>query len=174
MFASAVPMLVHGAPILSASVDAFLREGDFAAALTSIQQRYATVEIGSYPFNRDGKLGATLVARGTDRALLAKVVEEIVAAIAALGGETQHPLSRARLGAAPELIRIGRRPATIRRRPAATQRSMTPRQAVGESIDAQAQGPVAERALAARCAKSSKPGSACCSHSSRRCCSTRR
>jgi molybdenum cofactor synthesis domain-containing protein len=91
MFANAVPLLVHGAPILSASVDAFLREGDFAAALTSIQQRYPTVEIGSYPFNRDGKLGATLVARGTDRALLATAVAEIAAAIAALGGETRIP-----------------------------------------------------------------------------------
>ncbi len=91
MFASAVPMLVHATPILSASVDAYLREGDFAEALECIQQRYATVEIGSYPFNRDGRLGATLVARGTDRALLTRVVEEIAAAIAELGGETQLP-----------------------------------------------------------------------------------
>ncbi|HJR69088.1 MAG TPA: molybdopterin-binding protein [Gammaproteobacteria bacterium] len=91
MFASAVPMLVHAAPILSASVDAYLREGDFAAALEAIQKRYAAVEIGSYPFNRDGRLGATLVARGTDRALLDKVVGEIVAAIGALGGETKLP-----------------------------------------------------------------------------------
>jgi molybdenum cofactor synthesis domain-containing protein len=88
MFANAIPMLTHAAPILSASVDAYLREGDFAESLERIQQRYATVEIGSYPFNRDGRFGATLVARGTDRALLEKVVEEIVAAIAALGGET--------------------------------------------------------------------------------------
>ena len=94
MFASAIPMLAHGAPILSASVDAYLREGDFAEALTQIQQQHPTVEIGSYPFNRDGRLGATLVARGTDRALLAKVVEEIVAAITALGGETHVPLTR--------------------------------------------------------------------------------
>ncbi len=91
MFASAIPMLAHGAPILSASVDAYLREGDFAEALTQIQQQHPTVEIGSYPFNRDGRLGASLVARGTDRALLAKVVEEIVAAITALGGETNVP-----------------------------------------------------------------------------------
>ena len=91
MFTSAVPMLVHAAPILSASVDAYLREGDFAAALEAIQKRYAAVEIGSYPFNRDGRLGATLVARGTDRALLDKVVGEIVAAIGALGGETKLP-----------------------------------------------------------------------------------
>lgn len=91
MFASAVPMLVQASPILSASVDAYLREGDFAEALDAIQKRYATVEIGSYPFNRDGRLGATLVARGTDRASLNKVVDEIVAAIGALGGETKIP-----------------------------------------------------------------------------------
>jgi molybdopterin-biosynthesis enzyme MoeA-like protein len=87
MFANAVPMLAQAAPILSASVDAYLREGDFAAALEAIQKRYAAVEIGSYPFNRDGRLGATLVARGTDRALLTKVVDEIGAAIVGLGGE---------------------------------------------------------------------------------------
>jgi molybdenum cofactor synthesis domain-containing protein len=91
MFASAIPMLVHGAPILSASVDAFLREGDFADALTRIQRDYPAVEIGSYPFNRDGRLGATLVARGTDRALLTQVAADIVAAIGALGGETHSP-----------------------------------------------------------------------------------
>jgi molybdenum cofactor synthesis domain-containing protein len=91
MFANAIPLLVHGAPILSASVDAFLREGDFADALTEIQRNFTTVEIGSYPFNRDGRLGATLVARGTDRALLTKVVEEIVAAITKLGGATHIP-----------------------------------------------------------------------------------
>jgi molybdenum cofactor synthesis domain-containing protein len=91
MFGSAIPMLAHGTPILSASVDTYLREGDFAAALTAIQNRHPTVEIGSYPFNRDGRLGATLVARGTDRGLLARVVEEIVAAMTALGGETHVP-----------------------------------------------------------------------------------
>jgi molybdenum cofactor synthesis domain-containing protein len=89
MFASAVPLLVKAAPILSVSVDAFMREGDFAAALEAIQQRYTTVEIGSYPFNREGRLGATLVARGTDSALLAQVRTEIAAAIEALGGETK-------------------------------------------------------------------------------------
>ena len=89
MFASAVPMLAQGSPILSAGVDVYLREGDFAEALTRIQDRHPTVEIGSYPFNRDGRLGATLVARGTDRALLSNVVAEIRAAMKALGGEVQ-------------------------------------------------------------------------------------
>ncbi|HVS24271.1 MAG TPA: molybdopterin-binding protein, partial [Gammaproteobacteria bacterium] len=89
MFASAVPMLVKGPPILSAGVDVYLREGDFADALTRIQNAHAAVEIGSYPFSRDGRFGATLVVRGTDRALIDKVVEKIVAAITALGGETK-------------------------------------------------------------------------------------
>ena len=149
MFANAVPLLVHGAPILSASVDAFLREGDFAAALTSIQQRYPTVEIGSYPFNRDGKLGATLVARGTDRALLAKAVDGDRRGDRRARRGNAHPLSRAALAPRPELIRIGRRPARIRRRPgrnSALNDSQTSCQGV---VDAQAQGPVAERALAA-------------------------
>jgi molybdopterin-biosynthesis enzyme MoeA-like protein len=89
MFAGAVPMLLKGTPILSESVDAYLREGDFAEALERIQRLHPDVEIGSYPFNRDGQLGATLVARGTDRALLGSVIGEIVAAIKALGGETK-------------------------------------------------------------------------------------
>lgn len=89
MFASAVPMLVKGSPILSASVDVYLREGDFADQLTQIQNVNAAVEIGSYPFNRDGRLGATLVVRGTDRALIDRVVEKVVAAMTALGAETK-------------------------------------------------------------------------------------
>ncbi|MEO8464005.1 MAG: molybdopterin-binding protein [Gammaproteobacteria bacterium] len=89
MFVGAAPMLLQGTPILSASVDAYLREGDFAEALEQIQQKHPDVEIGSYPFNRDGTLGATLVARGTNRTLLGSVISEIVAAITALGGETK-------------------------------------------------------------------------------------
>ena len=89
MFASAVPMLIKGAPIHSASVDAFMKEGDFAAALADIQNHHPAVEIGSYPFHRDGQYGATLVARGIDKALIERVVREIADAIAALGGQTK-------------------------------------------------------------------------------------
>jgi molybdenum cofactor synthesis domain-containing protein len=89
MFASAVPMLAKGSPILSAGVDVYLREGDFADALTQIQNDHGAVEIGSYPFSRDGRFGATLVVRGTDAALIQRVLDEIVAAMIALGGETK-------------------------------------------------------------------------------------
>ena len=89
MFTSAVPLLAKGTPIQSSSVDAYLREGDFADALEQIQNAHPQVEIGSYPFNRDGRLGATLVVRGTDRSLIASVVTEIDAAMVKLGGETK-------------------------------------------------------------------------------------
>jgi molybdenum cofactor synthesis domain-containing protein len=90
MFAAAVPFLTSGAQIHSASVDVFLREGDFAEALERIALDNPTVDIGSYPFQRDGQFGASLVVRGTDQALLERLIDEIVAAMAALGGATQR------------------------------------------------------------------------------------
>jgi molybdopterin-biosynthesis enzyme MoeA-like protein len=89
MFASAIPMLAKGLPIQSVAVDVLLKEGDFAEVLENIQRKYAEVEIGSYPFSRDGQHGATLVVRGTDKPLINRVGEEIVAAMTALGGETK-------------------------------------------------------------------------------------
>jgi molybdenum cofactor synthesis domain-containing protein len=90
MFAAAVPLLTGGAQIHSASVDVFLREGDFAEALERIALANPTVDIGSYPFQRDGQFGASLVVRGTDGVLLERLIDEIVAAMAALGGATQR------------------------------------------------------------------------------------
>ena len=88
MFGAAVPALKQGAPIASGSVDVHLRESDFATALEAIQRKHPAVEIGSYPFNRDGRYGATLVVRGTDQELIGHVLDELVAAMTALGGET--------------------------------------------------------------------------------------
>jgi molybdopterin-biosynthesis enzyme MoeA-like protein len=89
MFMSAVPLLAKGTPIQSSSVDVYLREGDFALVLERIQNSHPEVEVGSYPFNRDGRLGATLVVRGTDRSLIASVITEIDVAMTGLGGETR-------------------------------------------------------------------------------------
>ena len=90
MFAAAAPLLTQGAPIASASADVHLRESDFAAALDDIQRKNPEVEIGSYPFNRDGRYGATLVVRGTDPALIDRALDQIIDAMTALGGETKR------------------------------------------------------------------------------------
>lgn len=84
MFASAVPELVRGSPIHSRSVDVLLREGDLAAPLERIADAHPEVEIGSYPFNREGSFGANLVVRGTDERAVEGVLAEIVAAMEAL------------------------------------------------------------------------------------------
>jgi hypothetical protein len=48
------------------------------------------VDIGSYPFVRDGKVGTTLVARGTDANVLDAAIAEIERMLVSLGVETRH------------------------------------------------------------------------------------
>lgn len=82
MFAACESELEGGRPILSESVDVYQREGDFAAALEAIAKRYPEVDIGSYPFSREGRLGASLVVRGTDPARVAAAMAEIRSTLA--------------------------------------------------------------------------------------------
>ena len=77
MFASLEPTLRRGPTIHSRSTDVLLREGDFALDLERIARAHPDVEIGSYPFARDGHHGATLVVRGTDLATVESVLREI-------------------------------------------------------------------------------------------------
>jgi molybdenum cofactor synthesis domain-containing protein len=90
MFAAAAAELRHGAAIRSASVDVWLREGDFAAVLERIAEARSEVEIGSYPFARDGRFGANLVVRGTDADAVEAVLAEITTEMAALGGSPER------------------------------------------------------------------------------------
>jgi molybdenum cofactor synthesis domain-containing protein len=87
MFAASVPLLTRGARILSASVDVYAREGDLAEPLERIARAHPEVEIGSYPFAREGRFGASLVVRGTDAAAVERVREKIVRAMVTLAGE---------------------------------------------------------------------------------------
>jgi molybdenum cofactor synthesis domain-containing protein len=68
MFAAVEGDLKSGRPIQSKSIDLYAREGDFAQALEEIAARHPEVEIGSYPFSREGRYGASIVVRGTDGA----------------------------------------------------------------------------------------------------------
>jgi molybdenum cofactor synthesis domain-containing protein len=79
--------LQGGAEVLSQAVAAFLPEGVMAGPLAQIQARYPDIEIGSYPFFRDGRLGAALVLRATDATRLAAGAEDVRAMIRGLGGE---------------------------------------------------------------------------------------
>jgi molybdopterin-biosynthesis enzyme MoeA-like protein len=54
----------------SESVDVFLPESFIAEELSNLQNKFKDVEIGSYPFVKDGKYGTSLVMRSSDKAKL--------------------------------------------------------------------------------------------------------
>ena len=62
--------LEKGDVVHSRSFDIFVGESLFAEKLKDIQQEFQNISIGSYPFSRDGKYGATIVLRSTDDSAL--------------------------------------------------------------------------------------------------------
>ncbi len=87
MFESLSHRLAGGAPLKSRSVTIYLPESRMAPSLAALQERYPDVEIGSYPFSREGRFGARLVLRSTEDARLAVAGTELEAALRDLGGE---------------------------------------------------------------------------------------
>ena len=87
MFSTFADELGDGASIHARNVDVFIREGDIAGPLEVIALEFPDVEIGSYPFSRDGRYGANLVVRGSDEAMVEEVLRLVVAAMTELGGE---------------------------------------------------------------------------------------
>lgn len=71
--------LKGGAPVTSVTVSAYTTEGSIATPLAAVQARHRAVEIGSYPFVRDGRFGVSLVVRATDRAAVDKAADDVVA-----------------------------------------------------------------------------------------------
>jgi hypothetical protein len=73
--------------MLSRIVAAFIGEGTIAAELGALQGRYADLEIGSYPFFRQGRFGTSLVLRGTDADRIDAAATELRGIITNLGAE---------------------------------------------------------------------------------------
>lgn len=74
-----------GAPILAAAVSAPVREGDIAAPLAAIQADWPDLDIGSYPFAKGNRIGASVVIRGTEATRLVEVAEAVAALMRDLG-----------------------------------------------------------------------------------------
>lgn len=77
MFANIRHELGEGQPMLSRTVSAFATEGAIAAELTDIQSRFPDVEIGSYPFFKNGRLGTSIVCRSLEAAMLDQAVQRV-------------------------------------------------------------------------------------------------
>jgi len=87
MFDGIADTLEGGAPLLSVAVTAPVPEGILGGPLAELQKRFFDVEIGSYPFARDGVHGASLIARGTDAARLEETAQALRQMVRALGAE---------------------------------------------------------------------------------------
>ncbi|MDE2029500.1 MAG: competence/damage-inducible protein A [Alphaproteobacteria bacterium] len=82
-----IPTLRPGPAIYSKTVSAYIAESVIAEGLGAIAARFAQLDIGSYPWVRDGRFGTALVARGTDEQAVAKAAEEIMELVLAMGAE---------------------------------------------------------------------------------------
>jgi molybdenum cofactor synthesis domain-containing protein len=90
MFQSMRHTLVGGIPVQSRTVRTNIVEGIVAEPLGALQQRYAELDIGSYPGYRQGRPSVSLVLRGTDPARLDACRDELVAILRGLGGEAEE------------------------------------------------------------------------------------
>jgi len=74
--------LEKGKVVHSRSFDILVGESFFAEKLEEIQQEFQNISIGSYPFSRDGKYGATIVLRSIDDSALDNceiLIKELIA-----------------------------------------------------------------------------------------------
>jgi molybdenum cofactor synthesis domain-containing protein len=70
MFDAVKGTLRKGAVVLSKEIKLYTSESKIASPLSELQDEYENVEIGSYPFIEDNKIGVSLVFRSSDKVAL--------------------------------------------------------------------------------------------------------
>ena len=76
-----------GAPLLSETVGCWVAESEVAELLRATEKAHENCQIGSYPFFREGRVGANFVVRSTDRAALDACVAALGTSLVAAGRE---------------------------------------------------------------------------------------
>ena len=66
-----------GKKILNNTITLRTVESEIAEPLEKVQNKYEDVEIGSYPFFKQGKLGVSIVVRSTDKNLISDCYKDI-------------------------------------------------------------------------------------------------
>lgn len=79
--------LEGGAPVLSKTVGCWTPESEVAETLDAVEKAHPACQIGSYPFFREGRVGANFVVRSTDGAALDACLAELIGKLAAEGQE---------------------------------------------------------------------------------------
>ena len=80
--------LEGGAPLLSATLGCWVAESEVADLLRLTEKAHEGCQIGSYPFFREGRVGANFVLRSTDQDVLDTCVAALKAGLEATGRET--------------------------------------------------------------------------------------
>jgi molybdenum cofactor synthesis domain-containing protein len=78
--------LEGGAPLLTETIGCWVPESEVADILREVEKAHADCSIGSYPFFRDGRVGANFVIRSTDPDALASCADTLSEAL----GEAGH------------------------------------------------------------------------------------
>ena len=69
--------LEGGRPVVSGTIGCWVAESEVADLLAAAERRQEGIAIGSYPFFREGRVGANFVVRGTDEARVANCLTDL-------------------------------------------------------------------------------------------------
>jgi len=76
-----------GKPLLSRTISGWVPESEVAELLRETERAHDGVQIGSYPFFREGRVGANFVVRSTSQVVLDQCLDDLVARLEADGRE---------------------------------------------------------------------------------------
>ena len=77
--------LEGGRPVVSRTIGCWVAESEVADLLGAVERAHEGVQIGSYPFFRDGKTGANFVVRSPDPALVDSTVDDLASQLEGQG-----------------------------------------------------------------------------------------
>ena len=69
--------IMGGKKILSKTMNLRTIESQIAKSLEKVQDKFKDIEIGSYPFFKQGKIGVSIVIRSTDKNLISESYKDI-------------------------------------------------------------------------------------------------
>lgn len=79
--------LEGGDPVISVTIGGWVPESEVAEMLREAEARHDGVQIGSYPFFKQGRVGSNFVIRSTDGALAEAVADELYQSLGSAGFE---------------------------------------------------------------------------------------
>lgn len=77
--------LPGGRPVVSRTIGCWVAESEVADLLRTTEASFEGCQIGSYPFFREGKVGANFVIRSTDMAIVDACIDSLVTDLASEG-----------------------------------------------------------------------------------------